>query len=934
MIEKPRAYRRLAAIVLLCAAAGNCSADKAPAARGIAIPDLARTTPVDFAAEIVPILKANCLACHNANTTKGDLSLEAPQSMLEGGTNGPAVVAGDSKKSRLLQMAAQRVKPIMPPANNRVGAKALTPEQLGLIRLWIDQGAINSTATRPTPIVWQPPAPGLQPILAVAVTPDGKYAACSRADQLFVYDLPAARLATRLADPELSGRAHVDFVRSLAFNRQGDLLASGGFRTVKLWQRPRTRQQAASTLDDVAGTFAINPTGTIAAYALPGRIVLCDLASGKQLRSLGFASRSLCFSPDGTRLCSGGADKTIRVWKVEDGAGMATFLTPASIHAVTFINQGTRLVTGHEDGRLRVWDLAALTPEKVKPLAEIPAHARPVTSLAAVPGAADQVISASDDGRLRHWDLRGLKLLREFQHGSPIAAIAARPDGTRFASAGNQGVRLWDAATGNLVAERKGDHRAIARIRLAEGEIEFARADLYFHQQELRDAEEAVKREKGVLEAAKKQVEMAQKALAEKQKAAKQPLADKAAADKAATEALAALNQANAARKEAEKTVIQARTALAAAQENAGRARTAAAKEPKNADLARASEAAAKAVTDAMASLQAADKALKSAAAAIPGAEAKNRAAANLANQAREKAKTAENQLKDAETAVETATFTVNTSRQVLERNDLVPRAKQAIAAAEAVVKQREAAKKTAEQAALATERPWRAVAFSSDSAWLLAGGEDGLLHVFDAQQGFPSEVLDGPGRTIVNLAAGAKGKLAALAADKKAALYQTAGGWTLGRTIGRVDDPRVLADRVLKVDFHPNGTWLATAGGEAGTSGELKIWNVADGRLVREFPGAHRDAIFAVQFSPNGEFLATGSADRLVRIFRTADGKLIHTLTGHTHHVRRPGLARTAGFWPAVGPTRSSRSGTPWPARCCAAIQATSIASTSSAAR
>ena len=80
------------------------------------------------------------------------------------------------------------------------------------------------------------------------------------------------------------GTGHVDFVRSLAFNRQGDLLASGGFRTVKLWQRPRTRRQAASILDDVAGTFAINPAGSIAAYALPGRIALCDLVSGQQLR--------------------------------------------------------------------------------------------------------------------------------------------------------------------------------------------------------------------------------------------------------------------------------------------------------------------------------------------------------------------------------------------------------------------------------------------------------------------------------------------------------------------------------------------------------------------------------------------------------------------------------------------------------------------------
>ena len=66
----------------------------------------------------------------------------------------------------------------------------------------------------------------------------------------------------------------------------------------------------------------------------------------------------------------------------------------------------------------------------------------------------------------------------------------------------------------------------------------------------------------------------------------------------------------------------------------------------------------------------------------------------------------------------------------------------------------------------------------------------------------------------------------------------------------------------------------------------QLKIWNVADGKLVREIPAAHRDTIFSVKFSPDGQYLATGSADRLMKVFRVADGSLVHTFEGHTSHV------------------------------------------------
>ena len=48
--------------------------------------------PVDFEKEILPILRRNCLACHSSTNSESDLILETPQSILKGGSSGPAVV--------------------------------------------------------------------------------------------------------------------------------------------------------------------------------------------------------------------------------------------------------------------------------------------------------------------------------------------------------------------------------------------------------------------------------------------------------------------------------------------------------------------------------------------------------------------------------------------------------------------------------------------------------------------------------------------------------------------------------------------------------------------------------------------------------------------------------------------------------------------------
>src|SRR6266496_6683745 len=188
----------------------------------IPIAKINRKTPVDFEKEILPILKNNCLACHNKTTTKADLILETPQDILKGAESGKVVVPKRSADSLLLKIASHQVKPTMPPKNNKVEASDLTPEELGLIKLWIDQGAkgeVHGTG----PIVWQPLPEGLNPIYAVALSSDGQFAACARANQIFIYQLQCKQLVTRLTDPQLLktgvygrlGVAHRDLVNSL-----------------------------------------------------------------------------------------------------------------------------------------------------------------------------------------------------------------------------------------------------------------------------------------------------------------------------------------------------------------------------------------------------------------------------------------------------------------------------------------------------------------------------------------------------------------------------------------------------------------------------------------------------------------------------------------------------------------------------------------------
>jgi mono/diheme cytochrome c family protein len=130
----------------------------------------AAARPVDFVRDIKPILQNSCVKCHGRGRAKGGFSLETRGALLEGGDSGPAVTPGTSETSHLIALVAG-LDPdnVMPQKGSR-----LKPEQIGLLRAWIDQGAgwdasVSFAKSEPRNI--DPRQPSLPPALMPSHAP-------------------------------------------------------------------------------------------------------------------------------------------------------------------------------------------------------------------------------------------------------------------------------------------------------------------------------------------------------------------------------------------------------------------------------------------------------------------------------------------------------------------------------------------------------------------------------------------------------------------------------------------------------------------------------------------------------------------------------------------------------------------------------------------
>ncbi|RMG36563.1 MAG: hypothetical protein D6725_10385 [Planctomycetota bacterium] len=802
--------------------------------------------PVSFQKDILPFLEDKCIACHNEVISESRLNLETVALMKKGGKRGPALVPGKPDQSLMYKLATRQMKPAMPPIPNDSDAAPLTPREAGLLRLWIEQGAPDdSPMSSEREIAWQSVPPSLQHVYSLALSPHKTVLAAGRANRVFLYDLINGRELARLRDPNLAkvtrdGRrlypddaAHRDIVNALAFHPNGTLLASGGYRIIKLWQRqPHGPLAEIKPTAEVTAAAATDDGNRLAIATADNKILLFDVA-GKSTRTLaGHTDRvtGLDFSADGKQLVSVGRDKTVRTWNPLDGSLIATHTLPQPVSGCVLVREPLVLVTAHDDNVLRVWSEEILKPAPAasrqsaekdaqnpkeaaaqpqpKPQRDLKGHSRPVRALRRHPKTAAQILSCSEDGTVRLWDVRNGRVLRTWNHGAPVADIAVLGDGSRLASAAANGTaRLWDF-NGRQLAELKGRidaQRELDRLALAQT-VESQRLNL---------ADNALKQ--------------AEKDLKDREDALKKAQDAKKKAD----EALAA------ARKKADEAAAAAK-----------KAQQAAAKNPKDKGLKQKADAAAK--------------------------EAQKQADA----------------LKTAEQAATSARRALELSQQAVARaKEQLEKAKRAKAAQEERKKAADAALEAARKRLAESVKPLTAVTFLADGTALVTADETGTIQIWGPQNGQPIDAFEVGGR-VGRLLATNGDNVWTVSGPAPLKQWRAFPDWKLAGHLGPPSSDGLdvrgspIVDRVLALGFSHDGTRLACGSGEPSRSGQLIVWDWEKRQPVRVWEEAHSDTIFDVEFSWDDRQILSGGADKFAKIHDIASGKLVRSFEGHTHHV------------------------------------------------
>ena len=784
-----------------------------------------RADDLDFYRDVYPFLKTNCISCHNKTTTKAHLNMETPELIAKGGETGPGLVPGNGAESLVVQASKHTDDLEMPPKNNKSGAVDLTPAQLQLFKAWIDQGA-KSSVQEERSVAWQPLAPGVHPIYSVAMTKDGRYAACGRSNQISLYDLATRQFVTQIVDSsQKAGTAHRALVQALAFSSDGTRLASGSFREVKIWRqepgKPVTRK-ADAALGLVLSVLTIDGKQIVSADKT-GALLVLNAATGKLVKKIPEVNKAgvklISVSADGARAAVWGGDGMLGVWNLTDGKRLASKAAVNGVRALAWTSDGKSIATAGEDKSVHLWTLPASGIEELTPAKELKGATGIVTTMAAG-STPDQLISASEDGKVRLWNLAQAKV--EHELASPgILSLAMSKDGKQIVTGGVDGaLRVWDVATGKQVSELRGSV-AMSQQGAALDWTVAAQGMEQAYQKTLVDRIEAqTKALDELLKKANETIATVKKALPEKEKAAKPVAEARVAAQKALDEVAALI-----------------------------------AKAPNG----KADAALEKQQTGAEEKLAAAKMAETSALAAVAAVE---------------------NNAKDAEAEVKRIT-----ESKAKNTTDIAA-AKAATDAAKKIQDKATADLAAAKiQLTKASAKPL-AVAFSADAQKVAAVFSDGALRVWAVASVTPVEQVAGSATAAGSLVASANGTFQACGTDGATAVTAAAPRWVLERTLGGEKDHARFADRVNAVRFSPDGKTLATGGGEPSRSGDIILFDVASGKAIKTWKERHDDTVLSIDFSPNGKLLASGGADKIARVTDIATGKQVNLFESHTHHV------------------------------------------------
>src|SRR5262249_37232992 len=174
-------------------------------------------------------------------------------------------------------------------------------------------------------------------------------------------------------------------------------------------------------------------------------------------------------------------------------------------------------------------------------------------------------------------------------------------------------------------------------------------------------------------------------------------------------------------------------------------------------------------------------------------------------------------------------------------------------------------------------------LAFAADNATMFSAGADKAVHVWKLASPTPTRNFPHP-NNVATAAFQPNGTLRASGShDGKLLLFDLVKNAQQKEISAHVD--KNTPNTIYTVSFTPDGKQLITCS----LDNSLKLWDVASGNLVREFKAhkvkdfekGHQDGVFSAAFSPDGKWLASGSGglERIIKIWNVADGSVVRDL-------------------------------------------------------
>jgi WD40 repeat protein len=202
-------------------------------------------------------------------------------------------------------------------------------------------------------------------------------------------------------------------------------------------------------------SVAFAPDGSLAAGGEDGRILIYQPDNGELVQELeGHKGPvfALSFSPDGDRLVSGGWDRTVRLWRWAEARQLRLFEGHTSPpRQVFFSPDGELLYSWSPEDQLRILPLSDRQPPQPIYLG---IDARRKSGSSAGFSGSGEFFAVDQDERVRLIFTRtGNTRVMLSNFPQPVEKVIISADGTRVATASQDGIRVWDGQSGQLLGE-------------------------------------------------------------------------------------------------------------------------------------------------------------------------------------------------------------------------------------------------------------------------------------------------------------------------------------------------------------------------------------------------------------------------------------------------------------------------------------------------